>query len=87
MYKTYVRPHLEFAVQAWSPWYVKDIELLEQVQRRAVNMVVGLRAKSYEGKLKELNLTTLKERRERGDLIQVWKYVHGQNSGGMGMFE
>ena len=30
LYKTYVRHHLELSVQAWSPWYVKDIELLEQ---------------------------------------------------------
>ena len=40
-------------------------------------MVIGLRAKTYEGKLKELGLTTLQERRKRGDLIQVWKLVHG----------
>ena len=77
LYVTYVRPHLEFSVQAWSPWYVKDVELLEQVQRRAVNMVAGLKSRSYEGKLKELGLTSLEERRKRGDLIQVWKYIHG----------
>ena len=87
LYKSYVRPHLEFAVQAWSPWFVKDIELLERVQRRAVNMVLGLKATSYEGKLKELGLTTLQERRERGDMIQVWKYLHEQNPGGDKLFE
>ena len=77
LYKTYVRAHLEFAVQSWSPWYTKDIDLLEQVQKRTVDMVIGLRAKTYEGKLKELGLTTVQERRKRGDLIQVWKLVHG----------
>ena len=76
LYKTYVRHHMELSVQACSPWYLKDIELLEQVQRRAVKMVYGLRATTYEGKLKELGLTTLAARRERGDMIQVWKYVH-----------
>ena len=86
LYKTYVRPHLECAVQAWSPWYVKDIEILEKVQRRAVNMVVGLRAGTYEGKLKELNLLSLQERRKRGDMIQVWKYMHGHNRGASDFF-
>jgi ribonucleases P/MRP protein subunit RPP40 len=39
LYKQYVRPHLEFAVQAWSPWLQSDKDVLEKVQRRAVNMV------------------------------------------------
>jgi hypothetical protein len=38
-----VRPHLEFASPAWSPWLEADKELLEKIQRRAVNMVWGLR--------------------------------------------
>ena len=43
-------------------------------------------ATSYEGKLRELGLTTLQRRRERGDMIQTWKYLHGQNPGGMDLF-
>ena len=85
--KIYVRPDIEFAVQAWSPWYAKDIDLLEKVQMRAVNMVVGLVSTSYEGKLRELNLTSLSERRARGDMIQVWKYLHKQNPGGERLFK
>ena len=55
---------------------MKDIDLLEQVQKRAVSMVSGLLAESYEWRLKELGLLSLHERRKRGDLIQVWKFVH-----------
>ncbi len=40
--KTYVRPHLEFAVSAWSPWQAGDVERLERVQRRLVNSIQGL---------------------------------------------
>ena len=36
LYKQFVRCHLEFAVQAWSPWLIGDIELLERVQRREI---------------------------------------------------
>ena len=78
LYKVYVRPHLEFAVQAWCPWQKGDIEILEKVQKRAVNMVIGLRGRSYEEKLKEVGLTSLQQRRRRGDQIQVWKYLHNQ---------
>ena len=72
---------MELSVQAWSPWLKKDIELLEQVQKRAVDMVVGLSSTSYNEKLKELKLLSLEDRRLRGDLIQVWKYLHGLNTG------
>ena len=79
LYKIYVRPHLEYCVQAWSPWTQADIKVLEDVQRRAVRMVSGLSSNSYEGRLAELGLSTLEERRTRGDLIQTWKILHGQD--------
>ena len=76
LYKMYVRPHLEYCVQAWNPWTLKDIAVLENVQKRAVRMVSGLQGHTYEEKLAEVGLTTLEERRTRGDLIQVWKVLH-----------
>ena len=47
LYKLYVRPHLDFSVAAWNPWTTADVECLEKVQRRAINMVSGLGDKSY----------------------------------------
>jgi len=41
IYKSFVRPHLEYAIQAWSPYLRKDIDCLERVQRSATKMVKG----------------------------------------------
>ena len=77
LYKTYVRLHLELSCQAWSPWLKGDIETLEKVQKRAINMVLGLKGQTYEEKLKEVGLLSLYDRRVRGDMIQIWKCIHG----------
>ena len=77
LYKVYVRPHLEYCIQAWSPYTQADKNKLEQVQRRAVNMVAGLRGRTYEQKLKEVGLTTLEDRRTRGDMIQTFRILNG----------
>jgi len=47
LYKSYVRSLLEYSIQARSPCLRKD-KCLEQVQRRATKMVVGLKKLEYE---------------------------------------
>ena len=77
LYKQYVRPHLEFAVPAWSPWTAADKQVLERVQERAIRMVSGLRPGSYEDKLCELGMLTLESRRLQYDLVQTFKIIRG----------
>ena len=77
LYKQYVRPHLEFSSSVWSPWTAADIALLESVQEKALRMMSGLMGKSYAEKLLELDLWTLEKRREKFDLVQCFKVVHG----------
>jgi ribonuclease P/MRP protein subunit RPP40 len=73
LYIQYVRPHLEYAVPAWVPWY-------EKVQRRAVRMISGLKATSYEEKLKELGISTLEKRRRYLDMLQTYKVMTGKDN-------
>lgn len=80
LYKTYVRPHLEYAIQAWCPWTAGDKEVLEAVQRRAVKAVSNLRGKSYVERLRELEMDTLEERRKRGDLLQAYRILSGKDN-------
>ena len=50
LYTTYVRPHLEFCIQAWNPHLAGDTNLLEQVQRRATRIPHVLKGQSYENR-------------------------------------
>ncbi|CAH8605723.1 unnamed protein product [Dicrocoelium dendriticum] len=68
----FLRPHLEFAIQAWSPWLLKDQRILEAPQRRATKLVRGLKHLDYPQRLQCLGLYSLKYRRLRGDLILVF---------------
>jgi len=80
LYKSPVRPHLEYCTAAWSPHYVKDKVLLERIQRWFTRMIQGLKNLKYENRLRELNLWSLEDRRVRADLVEVFEIVRGLSS-------
>ena len=81
IYKSMIRPHLEYCVQLWSPlpahgnW--TTILAIENVQRTFTRPIDGLGLLTYEERLEKLGLTTLLERRTRGDLIDTFKNIAG----------
>jgi hypothetical protein len=50
---------------------------IEKVQMKMVNMISGLKSENYEGKLKEIGIESLSDRRKMADMIIVNKLVHG----------
>ena len=77
LYKSIVRPHLEYASCVWSPYLIKHKIALEKVQRRATKCIKSIRDLSYTERLRKLGLPTLEYRRLRADMIQVYKILHG----------
>jgi hypothetical protein len=73
LYKGLVRSQLEYGNSVWSPYMKKLIEELERVQMRATKIIRGCKGKSYSERLEYLQLPTLKFRRLRGDMIEVYK--------------
>jgi len=62
-----VRSHLGYCCPVWSPYRKRDIEALEQVQKRATKEQPALKNLTYEDRLKACNMSTLHYRRVRRD--------------------
>jgi len=56
LYKTLVRPHVEYCTVAWSPYYKKDKERIEKIQQRFTRMIQGMKGMPYKSRLEELGL-------------------------------
>ena len=80
LYNALVRPHLEYAVQFWSPSLRKDIERLGAVQARATKLIPSIRHLGYVRRLERLNVYSLEKRRLRGQLIETFKMLKGVNN-------
>ena len=67
----------EYGVTTWFPYKVKDIEIIESVQKKATKQVKLIRHLNYSERFRRLNcLPTLRYRRHPGDMIEVFKILH-----------
>ena len=77
LYYTLIRPLLEYGNVFWKPYFKKDSESLERVQRQATKIVKSVRNERYPVSLKRLNLPSLVYRRKRADMIQLYRMMTG----------
>lgn len=77
LYKSMVRSLVEYGHSVWNPYRLGIIYDLERVQKRATKMVKGCKRLSYSERLRFLEIPTLKFRRIRGDMIEVFKILNG----------
>ena len=71
LYKSLVRPILEYGNPVWGPLFVTDQQAIEKVQRRATKMIPAIRHLSYRDCLSSLKLPSL----SRGPLQTILAYV------------
>ena len=76
LYKGLARPHVETSVAVWNPYTAELRDDIEGVQRRATRMVPGLKELTYAERNKALDLPTLRYRRMRMDMLEVYKIVN-----------
>ena len=77
-YSPHVRPILEYGSEIWNPSTKGLITAIERVQRRATRFILQSSA-PYEERLKELNLSSLEDRRKFKDNILLFKGLHGMS--------
>ena len=79
-YKVYVRPVLEYCSEVWSPYLLKHINAIENVQRHFTRRLFNLNMYDYKTRLFILDLESLEERRIKKDLKMYYKIINGSVS-------
>ena len=81
LFITHVRPLLEFASPVWNTCCITDLSLLESAQRRWTKLITGCEEdKSYDQRLKTLDLYSAKGRLLHVYLIMCWKIFNGMSA-------
>ena len=73
LFKSLVLSRLDYASQLWSSHLLKSINLIEKVQCSFTKHITGIQNKSYDERLKLLNLYSVQKRRDRYRIIYLWK--------------
>ena len=80
IYKSHIRPLIEYASPVWNTGYIQNVKKLEAVQRLWSRNVRDLQNLEYSARLQSLDLYSIKGRLLRADMIKCWKIFHGFSS-------
>ena len=75
LFKSLVLSRLDYASQLWSSHLLKPNYLIVKVQRSLPKHIAGILNKSYDERLKLLNLYSVERRRDRYQIIYLWKII------------
>ena len=73
LYLSFVRSYLTYGSQIWRPMYIKDIVILERIQKCATKYILNDRLSSYRSRLFTLNLLPLMYYLELMDILFLVK--------------
>ena len=76
LWKSLVRPILDYCCQLWSPTNIGLIQDIESLQRTFTSKIDEVRHLNYWQRLEELKLYSLERRRERYTIIYIWKILN-----------
>ena len=68
---------VEYANTVWHPRYKNVAEITEKVKRRTTKLISTIQDMPYQRILQFMDLPSLVHRRYRGDMIEVYKFIHG----------
>ena len=79
LYKTYIRPILEYNTCTWSPHLQSEIDSAESIQRKFTRILcqrANISFSDYNDRLQMLKLESLQSRRTKNDLVFLYKILH-----------
>lgn len=76
LFRSHIRPILEYCSCVWNTGYVGDLRLLESVQRRWTKRVEHMENLDYRSRLESLRQFSVTGRLRRSEMIQCWKIFH-----------
>ena len=79
VHKTYIKPSLLYACEAWRPTTREGIEKLEGVQRRAVRMAGGLGGGDYKEACRRMGMNTIEDELEEADMVRTFRIMNGND--------
>ena len=73
LYKSLIRPKLEYGCEVFNPYQIQEVVELEKVQRTFTSRISGMQRYNYWERLKVLGIMSLQRRRERTIITHLWK--------------